>query len=270
MQRHCDRERPLGGLSTLNSFNDSDATAQLENYRTLLVGLPSVGFGPVTLDVLPEFIRENYEVHEWRHATAVLSADFPAEFDDLTFALSQFRLFRSEIEMPGGGRSNISARLDGYFRARGWAEKRFDTSFSVNGKVVEARGHKVDNFKNAIACDVEWNNKTEFYDRDLGNFARLHDIGALAVGIIITRASHLSEIFEKLGLTAAGKPFADKYGQSTTHLDKLVPKIHGGAAGGCPVLVFGIQRSLYVDDIADPSLFVEHPAPVGRKKKRSP
>lgn len=240
------------------------------SWRTFCSCEPIRSFRSVTLDLLPEFIRKNYETYEWRHATAVLSGDFPAEFDDLIFALTQFRLFRSEIEMPGGGRSNISARLDGYFRARGWTEKRFDTSFSVNGKVVEARGHKIDNYKNGIACDVEWNNKTEFFDRDLGNFARLHDIGALAAGIIITRASHLSEIFETLGAVGeGGRAFADKYGQSTTHLDKLVPKIHGGAAGGCPVLVFGIQRGLYVDDISDASLFVKHPAPVGKKKPKA-
>jgi len=240
------------------------------SWRTFCSCEPIRSFRSVTLDLLPKFIRKNYETYEWRHATAVLSGDFPAEFDDLIFALTQFRLFRSEIEMPGGGRSNISARLDGYFRARGWTEKRFDTSFSVNGKVVEARGHKIDNYKNGIACDVEWNNKTEFFDRDLGNFARLHDIGALAAGIIITRASHLSEIFETLGAVGeGGRAFADKYGQSTTHLDKLVPKIHGGAAGGCPVLVFGIQRGLYVDDISDASLFVKHPAPVGKKKPKA-
>ena len=34
-------------------------------------------------------------------------------------------------------------------------------------------------------------------------------------------------------------------GASTTHMSKLLPKIEGGGAGGCPVLVFGITKKLY-------------------------
>jgi hypothetical protein len=42
-------------------------------------------------------------------------------------------------------------------------------------------------------------------------------------------------------------------------MDKLVPKVDGGAAGGCPVVAFGIKTALYVDDIADSRLFIPHP-----------
>jgi hypothetical protein len=213
----------------------------------------------MAIDLLPERIRESYEVHEWRHACAVLHADFPEEWDDLLFALDSFRLLKSEVVARGGGRSRISARIDGYFHMRGWKEQRFDTEFRVNGNVVASHGHKIDNYKNGIACDVEWNNKTEFYDRDLNNFARLHGVGAIAVGVIITRASHLDDVFRELGTAPDGKAYREKYGQSTTHLDRLIPKVNGGAAGGCPVLVFGITRTLWIDDIATPQLFVRHP-----------
>ena len=190
-----------------------------------------------------------------------MHADYKQEWDDLIFALESFRLLKSEVIAPGGGRSRISARLDGYFHMRGWTEQEFDTEFRVNGKVVSSHGHKIDNYKNSIACDVEWNNKTEFYDRDLNNFARLHSIGAIAAGVIITRASHLEENFRALGDTPEGKPYREKYGQSTTHLDRLIPKVNGGAAGGCPVLIFGISRTLWVDDVETPQLFIKHPAP---------
>lgn len=66
---------------------------------------------------------------------------------------------------------------------------------------------------------------------------------ALDVGVIVTRADHLQELFDGLG-EAVGK----KYGASTTHIGKLLPRIHGGAAGGCPPLIFGITRALYVED----------------------
>jgi hypothetical protein len=38
--------------------------------------------------------------------------------------------------------------------------------------VIPVPTHKIDNFKNRIGLEVEWNNKTEFYDRDLNNFRR--------------------------------------------------------------------------------------------------
>jgi hypothetical protein len=31
-------------------------------------------------------------------------------------------------------------------------------------------------------------------------------------------------------------------------MGKLLPKIEGGGGGGCPILVFGISRALYVED----------------------
>ena len=39
-----------------------------------------------------------------------------------------------------------------------------------------------------------------------------------------------------------------KYGTSTTWMSKLIPRIDGGGGGGCPILVFGIKKSLYVED----------------------
>ena len=47
-----------------------------------------------------------------------------------------------------------------------------------------------------------------------------------------------------------GKKVADKYGASTTHMDKLMPRLEGGGGGGCPILVFGITREKYVEDAA--------------------
>ncbi len=33
----------------------------------------------MSIGLLPRFIRDNYEVHEWKHACAVLHEDFPIE-----------------------------------------------------------------------------------------------------------------------------------------------------------------------------------------------
>ncbi|MDH5682142.1 MAG: restriction endonuclease, partial [Spirochaetota bacterium] len=101
--------------------------------------------------------------------------------------------------------------------------------------------HKIDCFKNRVALEIEWNNKDPFYDRDLNNFRLLFDLRAISVGVIITRCDELQEIFADIGRGSS-------YGASTTHLSKLLPRIEGGGGGGCPILVFGIKKSLYVED----------------------
>lgn len=121
---------------------------------------------------------------------------------------------------------------------RGWSERQFDISIEVDSIKVEIPTHKIDNFKNGVGVEVEWNNKTEFYDRDLNNFRLLHQLRALSVGVIITRVSELQYLFDRLRI-------GTKYGNSTTHWNKLLPKIDAGGAGGCPILAVGITEKCY-------------------------
>jgi len=65
---------------------------------------------------------------------------------------------------------------------------------------------------------------------------------------ILTAGGGLSPIsqqvngaFDQLGKGAS-------YGNSTTHHEKLWPRLEGGGGGGCPVLTFAITPKLYVDD----------------------
>ena len=120
-------------------------------------------------------------------------------------------------------------------------EKRFNTSVIVDENVMNSPTHAVDCYKNRIALEIEWNNKDPFFDRDLNNFRLLFDLRAVSVGIIITRCDELQDVFDSLG---RGK----SYGSSTTHMSRLLPRIEGGGGAGCPLLVFGIRRTLYVED----------------------
>lgn len=193
------------------------------------------------VELWPQYIRDNYEVHEWRHATAVLHTDFKAEFDDIADILSDFRLLRSHIALGGKNKSKVSESVDKKFYARQWVEKKFDTKIVVDNQVSESPTHKVDCYRNQIAFEIEWNNKDPFFDRDLNNFRLLFELRTVGVGIILTRCDELQDIFDDLGR-------GDSYGNSTTHMSKLLPRVHGGGGGGCPILVFGIKRSLYVED----------------------
>jgi hypothetical protein len=186
-------------------------------------------------------IHELYEIHEWRHATAVLYQEFQSEFVDLTQVLGEFRLRRSYISEGGGSKSEVSSVIDRSLYDRGWAEKAFDTKILIDNKALESPTHSIDCFKNRVALEIEWNNKDPFFDRDLNNFRLLFDLRVISVGIILTRCDELQEIFKSLGRGAS-------YGASTTHMSKLIPRIEGGGGGGCPILAIGIRAALYVED----------------------
>lgn len=192
----------------------------------------------MSVNSLPREIRLKYHVHERHHACAILASDFPDEWEDLLEGLLQLRLPKSEILTPGGGKSPISQGIDGFFAKRGWKERSFQIRVLVDGTETLSPTHHVDYFKNRIAIETEWNNKDPFYDRDLTTFRLLFDLNVLSVGVIITRGDELQKIFDKLGKGSS-------YGQSTTHLSKLIPKMANRASGGCPVLAFGMTDKLY-------------------------
>jgi hypothetical protein len=190
------------------------------------------------LDELPDAIQKGYEIHEFRHACAILRHDFHQEFDEIIEMLSKFKLKKSWILEPGGSKSQIAKWIDCELAQHGWIEKKFDIHLQIDGRQLDSPTHKVDCLKNRIALEIEWNNKDPFFDRDLNNFRLLFDLRAISAGVIITRTDSLQEIFKSLNRGSS-------YGQSTTHLSKLLPRIRGGGGGGCPILVFAIKSELY-------------------------
>ncbi|MDY0384145.1 BglII/BstYI family type II restriction endonuclease [Trichlorobacter sp.] len=195
----------------------------------------------MAIDLLPEYIRQNYEVHEWKHACAILKSDFTTEWHDIISVLTEFRLKKSWITVGGGRKSKVAESIDSAFAEKGWIEKSFETKVIVDAHQMDSPTHKVDCYKNRVALEIEWNNKDPFFDRDLNNFRLLFDLRAICAGIIITRCDELQDIFDSLQRGSS-------YGSSTTHMSKLLPRIEGGGGAGCPLLVFGIKKSLYLED----------------------
>jgi hypothetical protein len=198
-----------------------------------------------TLHLVPDDIRERYHVKEWRNATGVLTTAWPDEWAELLAVLRGFKLLQSEVLQKGGPKSPIAKRIDSAFYGLGWEEKKFDTAITIGNETYESPTHKVDCCKGKVGVEVEWNNKDPFFDRDLNNFRLLFELRALEVGVIITRSTELQAIFKALGK-------GDSYGNSTTHHEKLWPRLDGGGGGGCPVLTFAIKPVLYVEDV-DPA-----------------
>lgn len=195
----------------------------------------------MALDQIPHHIKELYEIHEWKHACAILQSDFPQEWTEIIEVLTKFRLYKSWLTKGGGRKSKISGFIDEFLYQRGWEEKDFSTQVVVDEHEMDTPTHKIDCYKNRIALEIEWNNKDPFYDRDLNNFRLLFDLRAISVGIIITRCDELQDIFKELGR-------GQSFGASTTHMSKLLPRIEGGSGAGCPLLVFGISKKLYIED----------------------
>src|SRR5271170_7815861 len=94
--------------------------------------------------ILPAFIRNNYEVHEWKHACAILAQDFPREWQDICDVLSAFRLRRSWITVGGGRKSKVSEAIDRGLYDRGWVEKKFDTEILIDKAPIESPTHQID------------------------------------------------------------------------------------------------------------------------------
>lgn len=193
------------------------------------------------MHLLPGEVQELYECHEWRNAAAVLREAHREEWDDLMAMLVAFRLPRSWIVNPGGNKSRIAQWVDEFLAARGWQERSFETAIVVDDDRRDSPTHKVDCYKNGVGLEVEWNNKDPFYDRDLNNFRLLFELRVIEVGVIFTRRDELQQLFVELGR-------GPSYGMSTTHMSKLLPRLEGGSGGGCPILVFGISRNLYLPD----------------------
>lgn len=189
----------------------------------------------------PKDISDKYEIHEWKHASAILKHDFPKEWNDIVEMLRAFKLKKSWITQGGGNKTELARWVDEFLGSRGWKEKQFSTAVIVDDAKLESPTHKVDCYRNRVALELEWNNKDPFYDRDLNNFRLLFDLRAISVGLIMTRCDELQGIFDDLG---RGK----SYGMSTTHVSKLLPRIEGGGGAGCPIIVIGITRKLYEED----------------------
>ncbi|MBV9572315.1 MAG: restriction endonuclease [Alphaproteobacteria bacterium] len=191
---------------------------------------------------VPADILERYRVQEWRNGITILSVVHKQEWQDIVETLRDFRLLASEIKKPGGRKTEgIVGRIDGALYKRAWKEKSFDTRIIVDDIEHPSPTHAVDCFKNRVALEMEWNSKDTTFDRDLNNFRLLFDLRVIDVGVIVTRATELHSTIRKLRKKTS-------YGESTTHFDKLLPRIEGGGGGGCPIVAFAIKKECYIDD----------------------
>lgn len=138
-----------------------------------------------------------FQVEFHSHAEAILSVDFPDAVKELEEAVSGLSIPIEEIIGSGGGEAQGTQRLRNGLADVGWKKLNFVVEKRINGVAREAISHEIDHVKTfdagVIACEIEWNNKDPFYDRDLENFKRLHADGGISVGVIITRGTTMQD-----------------------------------------------------------------------------
>ncbi len=213
-------------------------------------------------NIIPDSVKELYEIHDYKHAAAILCKEFHQEFLELCEALMAFRFSEEDITKEGGNESNIPKKFSEILRPKGWKAQKLDvsnvtklTEKDIDGKEVIKENeisnpstHIIDYVKGRIAFDLEWNSKDQTFDRDLYAFKAFYDYNIISLGVLVTRSNDLDSYFTSLGeyddKNGIHRKYKDKYGASTTHMGKLLPRLDGGRNGGCPVLVFGITQKL--------------------------
>jgi len=199
-------------------------------------------------DHIPLDVSNLYEVHDYNHAAAILVNEFPSEAKDIFGSLRQFRFTESEVKQPGGNESQIPKNFSKILRPLGWIEKSLTVKMVVDDGEISQDTHKVDYIKGRVAFDLEWNSKDQTFDRDLYAFSTFFDYDKISIGILVTRSNDLDPWFTSLGdykdANGKSKQYKSKFGASTTHIGKLLPRLQAGRNGGCPVLVFGITQKL--------------------------
>jgi len=112
------------------------------------------------------------------------------------------------------------------------------------------KGYKVDNFRDRVALDVEWNAKDGNLDRDISAYRSLYEHALIDLGVIITRTQDdLRELGFRLGRASGlGEEKAKRIlgTTTTTNSKKLIPRLTRGDAGGCPFLGIFICAQTYV------------------------
>ena len=200
-----------------------------------------------------------YEAYEYGCALSILEHAHSDEWREILYALDSFSVTRSDILTPGGNESPIPTKFDNILWPRGWREirivgdlniRKYPRSTTAGRGRFETEpsdfvtvenwidGHNIDFVKGRVAFDLEWNSKDQTYDRDVVAMRTYHEVGLIDVGVIVTRSTTLNPIFRELGVLS-------KYGASTTHMSKLIPRLESRRQGGCPVLAIGITDRCY-------------------------
>lgn len=211
---------------------------------------------PKITGVLPSDIEDKFEFYNFGHAFEILTQACTTEWNELMGCFRSLSIPVADVMKAGGNESPIPKRLDELLYPKGWREIRITGDLLIklfprrseqkrgqfsdtpmDEKTIKGfiDGHNIDFVKNKVAFDLEWNSKDQTFDRDLLAMRTYFDCGLIDVGVIVTRAEELNDIFRAKGILT-------KYGASTTWMGKLLYRLKARRNGGCPILAVGIKK----------------------------
>jgi len=100
---------------------------------------PLINFGFMAISAFPEAIRFGYEIHEWRHASAILASDFPDELADICDVLERFHHCKTFLTTPGGRKSKVSEWIDSQLYRKEWNKKSLIQLLLLTGTLLKVQ-----------------------------------------------------------------------------------------------------------------------------------
>lgn len=149
-------------------------------------------------------LPDGYDYKATRYADVILKEAFPNRFRDLTNALEQFGPTLDELRSGGGGKTVFVARFD-----QSLADQQEDG--------------------NAV-----WGKQNITIQKDLGFEGNVAPVSK-------ARGHEIDMFGDLISKVIQSKDGGFKYGTSSTHWDKLVPRVNLGGGGECPLLLIGIR-----------------------------
>ncbi len=217
------------------------------------------------IDLIPDYISDKYEVVNYHHAAEVICSAFPEEWNDLMVCFKSFSLSQQDISASGGAETSIPGKVNSILYPRRWRNVMAEADLKlrlyqrkIDQKQYEeypydepeihnyVQGHHVDFMKSRVALCVEWNKKDVSYDRVLASLRSFYELNIISAGVVLTRGETLDKAFSRI-IDKNGNSVKSKYGASSTHIDRLIPRVESGQAGGCPILILGIRDVCVID-----------------------
>lgn len=215
---------------------------------------------------IPQDLLSRFEFYNYNHALEILTQTYPDEWNEIVRCLRQLQISQDDLIEAGGNETNIPKKFDDVLYPLGWREikitgdlhvKFFPRKGNLRGRFASTPnderiingyidGHNIDFVKGRVAFDLEWNSKDQTFDRDLLAMRTYHDCDIISVGILVTRAENLNDVFKSV-TGRDGDTLMKKYGASTTWIGKLLPRLDSRRNGGCPILAIGIGKQCVSD-----------------------
>ena len=153
--------------------------------------------------------NKGWEILDYNFAIETADRLFSKEIKELCEILDITNVdIERDIITGGGGKTLIVQDFEKKFKQKNWKKNNINMtnqiSFEngINPKETKAASHEVDHLmisenEDLAILEIEWNNKSEFFDRDIQNILNAWQIQAIELGIIITRSKKLNESLKK-------------------------------------------------------------------------